>query len=157
MSSPFLFLPCAVSPEESMPTEVIVTERILDGITPIAAYAALLARGDGRSFLLESAPGAQQTSRYSIIGLGALGDLRAFDGVVEVQLDDGVQRFAGSDVLEAARRMLHSLQPLAGSGGVWGRFLGAYGAAAFEFAGYLERLPRLSRGDDAMPDLHLVV
>ena len=140
-----------------MPTEVLLTERILDGITPIAAYAALADHGEGRSFLLESAPGAQQTARFSIIGLGVLAELRAVDGAVEVQGAAGIQRLAGTDVLEAARQMLRALKPKAGTGGAWSRFLGAYGAAAFVFAGYLELLPRLPRGDDPMPDLHLVV
>lgn len=140
-----------------MPTEVFLTERILDGITPIAAYGALADHGEGRSFLLESAPGAQQTARFSIIGLGVLAELRAADGAVEVQDADASQRLAGTDVLDAARHMLRALKPSLGAGGAWNRFLGAYGAAAFEFAGYLERLPRLPRGDDPMPDLHLVV
>lgn len=130
---------------------------IADGVTPIATYARVARLGRSSSFLLESAPGAQQTSRYSIIGLGALGEVRAMDGAVSVRIGDFAERFSSGDVLAACRRLLRRLEPAHGSGGRWRRFLGAYGAAAFEFAGYLERLPRLARAADPMPDLHLIV
>ena len=133
------------------------SEFIADGITPIAAYACASALRQGPSFLLESSPGPRQTSRYSIIGLGAMGELRAVDGSVVLSIGDDVERFAGVDVFAAARSMMLRLAPAASATGVVDRFLGAYGAAAFEFAGYLERLPRLPRGDDPMPDLHLIV
>jgi len=131
--------------------------RIADGITPIAAYARLAPLGQGTSFLLESAPGAQQTARYSIIGIGALGEVRAVNGAVALRIGDRSERFAAGDALFACRTLLRRLEPAPDSGGRWRRFLGLYGAAAFEFSGYLERLPRLARGDDPMPDLHLVV
>jgi anthranilate synthase component 1 len=140
-----------------MARTVVMTEFIADGITPIAAYHRAAAARNGPSFLLESAPGPSQTSRYSIIGLGALGQLRAVDGEVSVQTGEVVERFATSDVLAAGRSLLRAFAPARAAAGQWGRFLGAYGAAAFEFAGYLERLPRSPRGDDPMPDLHLVV
>ena len=133
------------------------TEFIADGITPIAAYARAAALRPGPSFLLESAPGPRQTSRYSIIGLGALGEIRAVDGVVHVRVGDRTEQFAGADVLDGARSLARALAPAADGAGAWSRFLGLYGAAAFEFGGYFERLPRLPRGEDPMPDLHLVV
>jgi len=133
------------------------TEFIADGITPIAAYACAAAARPGPSFLLESAPGPAQTSRYSIIGLGAVGELRAIDGEVMLSIGPDVERLSREDVFTAARSMMRRLAPAASPAGVIDRFLGAYGAAAFEFAGYVERLPRLPRGDDPMPDLHLIV
>ena len=136
---------------------VSVEVRIADAMTPIAAYARVAPLGHGTSFLLESAPGAQQTARYSIIGLGALGEVRAVDGAVEVRADGSAERYASSDALDACRDLLRRLRPVPDAGGRWRRFLGAYGAAAFDFAGYLERLPRLARGADPMPDLHFVV
>ena len=140
-----------------MSTQVEISEFIGDGITPIAAYARAVQMYGGPSFLLESAPGPRQTSRYSIIGLGAAGELKAVDGVVTVHVGDELQTFATGAVLDAARLLMHRLAPAAPVPGPWGRFLGAYGCAAFELAGYFERLPRLPRLDDAMPDLHLVV
>ena len=133
------------------------TEFIADGITPIAAYACATAARPGPSFLLESAPGPRHTSRYSIIGLGAVGELRAADREVTLSIGGDVGRFAGEDVFAAARSMMSRLAPAVSPAGVVDRFLGAYGAAAFEFAGYVERLPRLPRGEDPMPDLHLIV
>jgi anthranilate synthase component I len=140
-----------------MVREVSKSEFIADGITPIAAYASAAALRPGASFLLESAPGPSQTSRYSIIGLGTAGELRAVDGDVAMRIGDDVERYGTGGVFTAARSLLKALAPEAGSGGTWSRFLGAYGAASFEFAGYLERLPRLPRGDDPIPDLHLIV
>jgi len=131
--------------------------RIADGITPIAAYVRLAPLGRGTSFLLESAPGAQQTSRYSILGLGRLGEVLAVDGVIDLRVGDRAERFAATDALRASRELLRRLKPAPSGGGTWRRFLGAYGAAAFEFAGFLEQLPRLERAGDPMPDLHLIV
>ncbi len=139
--------------ERTVSTQV----RIADGITPIAAYVRLAPLGRGTSFLLESAPGAQQTSRHSILGLGKLGEVRAVDGAIDLRIGDRAERFAATDALSATRELLRRLEPAPPGGGKWRRFLGAYGAAAFEFAGYLERLPQLERTDDPMPDLHLVV
>src|ERR1700730_15717046 len=140
-----------------MTRSVLKSEFIADGITPIAAYASATASRPGPSFLLESSPGPRQTSRFSIIGLGATGEIRATDGKVTTRAGEEIERYAPGDVFAAARALMRKLAPEPGGGGSWSRFLGAYGAAAFEFAGYLERLPRLPRADDPMPDLHLIV
>ena len=140
-----------------MSRRVQTTEFIADGITPISAYARAVATRPGPSFLFESAPGPRQTSRYSIIGLGSAGEVRAIDGAVAATVGGEEERFAGADVLAAARSLLRRASAGRRPAGEWSRFLGAYGAAAFEFAGYFERLPRLPRGVDPMPDLHLVV
>ena len=139
--------------ERTVSTQVTVA----DGVTPIAVYKRVAPLGRGTSFLLESAPGAQQTARYSIIGLGALAEVRAVDGAVDLRIGESTERVGPGDILAACRELLRRLEPPAGVGGRWRRFLGAYGAAAFEFSGYIERLPRLARSGDPMPDLHLVV
>jgi anthranilate synthase component 1 len=153
-SRPFLFLEKPMS-ERTMSSNPIVTERLLaDGVTPIAAFAALRGLRMGHSFLFESAPGAGQAARHSIIGLGARGELVVDDQGVRLQIDgEHVALGDASDPLGAARRLLARLAPAHASS----EFLGAYGAAAYEFAGRFERLPRLPRGSDPMPDLHLVV
>lgn len=136
----------------------LATDRLLaDGVTPIAAFAALRGLRMGHSFLFESAPGAGQAARHSIIGLGARGEL--------VAGDDGIRLFIGgqpvalaeesTDSRGAARELLGRLAPADPKAG--SPFLGAYGAAAYELAGRFERLPVLPRGSDPMPDLHLVV
>jgi anthranilate synthase component 1 len=154
-SRPFLFLEKPMS-ERTTSSNPVVTERILaDGVTPIAAFAALRGLRMGHSFLFESAPGAGQAARHSIIGLGARGELIVDDQGVRLQIDGEQLALAGdaSDPLGAARLLLARLGPAHASS----EFLGAYGAAAYEFAGRFERLPRSSRGSDPMPDLHLVV
>jgi len=129
---------------------------IADGVTPIAVYLALAKARPGVSFLFESAPSSEATSRFSVIGLGALGELRVADGACHLVIDGRAVPDAGRAPLSAARRLMAELRP-AEEAIADMPFFGAYGAAAFEFAGYLERLPSLPRGDDPMPDLHLVV
>jgi anthranilate synthase component I len=142
--------------ERTAPSNPVVTERILaDGVTPIAAFAALRGLRMGHSFLFESAPGAGQAARHSIIGLGARGELIVDDEGTRLMIDGRhvpVESAAG-DPLNAARELLSRLAPQPATS----EFLGAYGAAAYEFAGRFERLPRSPRASDPMPDLHLVV
>jgi len=134
----------------------LAAQRLLaDGVTPIAAFAALRALRMGHSFLFESAPGAGQAARHSIIGLGARGELVVDEGGVRAQIGKQPVPHIGdsSDPCDAARELLGRLSPAHSPS----PFLGAYGAAAYEFAGRLERLPATPRGSDPMPDLHLVV
>ncbi|MBV8282580.1 MAG: anthranilate synthase component I family protein [Candidatus Eremiobacteraeota bacterium] len=128
-------------------------ERVLaDGVTPIAAFAALRGLLPRPAFLFESSPAAGQAARYSIIGMGSRGEVVASDGAVRVHIHGRATKNK-TDPLSAARDLLHALTPSKPGSA----FAGAYGAAAFEFASYLERLPQLPRGRDPMPDLHLVV
>jgi anthranilate synthase component 1 len=140
------------------PPNPLATDRLLaDGVTPIAAFAALRGLRMGHSFLFESAPGAGQAARHSIIGLGTRGELIIGDDGVALRI--GGQPVAlGEPSLDprgAARELLGRLAPEEAA--ARSPFLGAYGAAAYEFAGRFERLPALPRGSDPMPDLHLVV
>jgi anthranilate synthase component I len=131
-------------------------EMLLDGITPIAAYASLRRALAGPSFLLESAPGAGQLARHSIIGLGVLGDLVAAQGRLTLKTPCGKRTFEPAQALDAARLLLRECTP-ADIDLEQARFLGAYGIASFEFAGYFERIAPLLQHDDHAPDLHLVV
>ena len=129
---------------------------VADEITPIAAFRALANVRPGAAFLFESAPAPQASSRYSVIGLGVRGDLRIASGACLLSIDGKVAKPTGAGPLESARQLLAATRPpehdVART-----PFLGAFGAAAFEFAGCLERLPTLPRLDDPMPDLHLIV
>jgi len=132
------------------------TELLLDGITPIAAYDAVRRSLGGPSFLLESAPGAGELARHSIIGVGSIGDVVASDGEVRVSTPSGTHTLAGSAVLDAARLLLRECAP-AFLESAYAPFVGAYGVATFEFAGYFERLPQVNRTAQSPPDLHLIV
>src|SRR5215472_836836 len=116
-------------------TNPVATSHLLaDGVTPIAAFAALRSLRMEPAFLFESAPGAGQTARHSIIGLGARGDLIVKDCEVQVRVDGSpTQVLRDGDPLSAARELLRRLAP-SESGHVTSPFLGAYGAAAYEFA-----------------------
>ncbi|HZV79535.1 MAG TPA: anthranilate synthase component I family protein [Candidatus Binatus sp.] len=141
----------------SQPLPVATDRFLADGITPIAAFAALRGLRMGPAFLFESAPGAGEAARHSIIGLGVRGELVAEDDAVRLRIDGRDVHEVGAggqDVMDAARELLQRLRP---TGDMVTPFLGAYGATAYEFAGRFERLPALPRGRDPMPDLHLVV
>ena len=87
------------------------------------------------------------------------GELRVADGALSLTTARSTRRdehVDGMRVLDAARELIEASKPSAPMDEV-PHLHGAYGAAAFEFAGYLERLPHLPRGADPMPDLHLVV
>jgi anthranilate synthase component 1 len=106
--------------------------------------------------LFESAPGAGVGARRSLIALGSLGAVRAFDGEVTIAIDGDDARVTKVSPVQAGRDLVAAVRPgpedVARS-----PFFGLFGAAAHEFSGYLERLPALPRGDDPMPDLHLIV
>ncbi len=131
-------------------------EMLLDGITPIAAYAALRRAIDGPSLLLESSPGAGELARHSIIGLGAIGELVASGGQLRLSTPRGLRTFGATQALEAARLLLRECTPF-GLEPAQSAFLGAYGIASFEFAGYFERIASPVHNDDDAPDLHLIV
>jgi anthranilate synthase component 1 len=129
---------------------------LLDGITPIGAYLALRDVLPGPSMLFESAPGAGQLARHSIVLAGSAGELVAREGAVEVVV--GVERraFDRAQVLAACRQLLAATAP-SGLDAVAARHLGAYGIASFEFAACFEETVRPTPALDAVPGLHLVV
>jgi anthranilate synthase component 1 len=131
-------------------------ELLLDGITPIAAYDAVRRSLPGPSFMLESAPGAGELARHSIIGVGSIGELVACNGSVTVSTPARTQTYRGSAVLDAARLLLRECAP-AFVEPAYAPFVGAYGVAAFEFAGYFEHLTYPNGVAASPPDLHLVV
>src|ERR1700716_1994289 len=125
---------------------------LLDGITPIAAYDAVRRSLPGPSFLLESAPGAGELARHSIIGVGSIGELLATGGNVTVTTLAGTQTCTGTAVLDAARLLLRECAP-AFVEPAYAPFVGAYGVATFEFAGYFERLTLAERAAHPLPEL----
>jgi anthranilate synthase component 1 len=138
------------------PRRFLHRELLVDAVTPIGAFAVLSSARPGPAVLFESAPGAGVGARRSLIALGARGAVRAFDGEVTIALDGEGPHATHVSPLQAGRDLAAALRPepqdVARS-----PFFGLFGAAAHEFSGYLERLPALPRGDDPMPDLHLVV
>ncbi|MDQ6768279.1 MAG: anthranilate synthase component I family protein [Candidatus Eremiobacteraeota bacterium] len=141
--------------------QVSCKEMLLDGVTPIAAYAALRGLSPGPTFLLESAPGAGELARHSIIGIGALGELVAASGEVRLSTPAGKSALAAASILDAARRLVLECTPSRGLASFadpsQAALLGAYGIASFELAGYFERLGHERGAPDCDPDLHLVV
>jgi anthranilate synthase component 1 len=120
---------------------VALPEMLVDGITPVAAYYALRGLAPGSSFLLESAPGAGHLARSSVIGLGAVAELRASPDGIAARFADGHRVDWRDDVLSAVRRFVHECTALyanvAGS-----PYVGAYCVASFGAAAFFE--PRLA-------------
>lgn len=141
--------------EMSRPKTAVLT-LLLDGITPIAAFASLRGALDGPSILLESSPGAGQLARYSIIALGAAASLTATGGEAKLTIAGETERVRGEDVLDASRRMLAAYAPEPANS-PFCRFLGAYGVAGFELAGYFEKIGFAGPSQNDAPDLELVI
>ncbi|HEY5095824.1 MAG TPA: anthranilate synthase component I family protein [Candidatus Eremiobacteraceae bacterium] len=135
---------------------IVHRDVLADAVTPIGAYLAIVRARKGPAMLFESALGAGVGARRSLIGVGARGEVRVFDGEVSTAIDGGELRATGASPLDACRSVLESLSPAADDIRR-SPFFGLFGAAAHEFSGYLERLPHLPRAHDPMPDLHLVV
>jgi anthranilate synthase component 1 len=131
-------------------------ELLVDAVTPIGAFAMVSSARPGPAMLFESAPGAGVGARRSLIALGSRGAVRAFDGEVSVSIDGDDRRRADLSPVQAGRDLVRALRPGPADIGL-SPYFGLFGAAAHEFSGYLERLPALPRGDDPMPDLHLIV
>jgi anthranilate synthase component I len=138
--------------EISATIDVDTQTRLLDGITPVAAYDVLRHALPGPAFLLESAPAPDECARYSVVGLGSVGDLIARERCIRVRTPRRDDTFAAGALLAACRRLMADCAPRTP-----GRFLGAYGAAAFELASYFEELRMPPPGTRDVPDLHLVV
>lgn len=135
---------------------IVHRELLADAVTPVGAYREIARARGGPSFLLESALGAGVGARRSLIGVGARGEVRAVDGRVSLAVDGRERPVTDASPLEACRELLSALLP-APEDVERSPFFGLFGAAAHELSGYFERLPHLPRGDDPMPDLHLVV
>lgn len=135
------------------PSAVALPEMLVDGVTPVAAYRALRGVVPGPSFLLESAPGAGQLARSSVIGLGVVAELQASPDGVALRIAGSRRAHARGDVLSAVRAFLDECRDLYADVAAL-PYVGAYGVASFGAAALFER--RLApMYTDAM--LHLIV
>jgi anthranilate synthase component 1 len=131
-----------------MPTTKLL---VADDLTPVAAYAALRARGEGPSFLLESAPiGGERWGRYSVIGwrprrritLDLLAGAREVRCVIEPLDGKGERvetRAASTDALSLLRRATASARAPRAVGPGSPRVVdGAVGYVAYDLVHALE-------------------
>jgi anthranilate synthase component 1 len=128
---------------------VPVSRRLLaDLVTPLAVYHRV--RGDGPSFLLESAEHGERWGRYSFVGFDPFLSLRSRNGVVEIEgaLPDGVA--PGQGLLATLAELLTAYVappivdvPLHG---------GAVGYLGFDVVREIERLPETVVDDLGLAD-----
>jgi len=135
-------------------TTVKQTTLAMGAIDPVAAFGHLRNRLPAPAMLFEGALANGETGRGSILAFGCAGQLVASGASVLVTVAQREERFEARHVLDACRFLLQAGRP--------DRLerdspLGLFGVAAFEFAGYLERLPQSAPGAGAPPDLRLVV
>jgi anthranilate synthase component I len=118
--------------------------------TPLSAYLRL--RPGPYSFLLESVEGGEKWARYSFLGTDPLMVLSAKNGRITLRRGSAkVERLPDGDPLEALRGLLREFQPVAVPG--LPRFQGgAVGFLAYDMVRHMERLPRSTRDDLALPD-----
>jgi anthranilate synthase component 1 len=115
----------------------VLPEMLLDGVTPVAAYHALRGLLPGPSFLLESAPGAGQLARSSVIGLSAVAQLHASrDRVTGVIAN--VSRGYTPDVPSAMRAFVRECRELYCDVAT-SPYVGAYGIVPFGSVAFFER------------------
>lgn len=127
----------------------VAEEYVADGVTPVAAFQAIV--GDGPGFLFESVEGGERWGRYSFVGRNPLAELVARGGVVEVRgdLPVEVRRDAGilaaiEDVMAAcAGEATPDLPPLA---------RGLVGYLGYDVVREVERLPHPPTDDLGHPD-----
>ncbi|MBA2763927.1 MAG: anthranilate synthase component I [Thermoleophilaceae bacterium] len=133
-------------------TVVPVVQRFIDDCeTPVSAYLKL--RGDGPSFLLESAEQGQRFGRWSFLGSGARSLIRIDDGVLRV---DGAE-IEFDDPYRAVAEQLgrFRMAPVAGLPPFPG---GAVGLFGYDLVRYAEPSIGSPNPDElGVPDLALMV
>jgi anthranilate synthase component I len=120
--------------------------------TPLAVYDRL--RGDGQSFLLESAEHGERWGRYSFVGFDPLFTVRGRSGSTTVEGDPPVTLPDGAGVLDTLAALLAALHappiadvPLHG---------GAVGYLGFDIVREIERLPETVTDDLGLADAVLM-
>lgn len=116
---------------------IVSSEMLLDGTTPVAAYNAVRRLAEGPSFLLESAPGAGQLARFSVIGLGSIAQFCASSNGNTAAFPDGRLRQDRDDVLTAARAFVTECRSICRDAAA-SPYAGAYAVASFGCAALFE-------------------
>jgi anthranilate synthase component I len=132
---------------------VPVVRRVLADLdTPLAVYDRV--RGDGPSFLLESAEHGERWGRYSFVGFDPLLTVRGRAGITTVEGDVPVPLPQGAGVLDTLTVLLDALHappvvgiPLHG---------GAVGYLGFDVVREIERLPETVVDDLGLADAVLM-
>jgi len=131
--------------------EVLSSDFPGDLVTPVSAYLRL--RPLGARFLLESVEGAERSSRFSFIGLGALARIEAdASGTVCTTKDGRRVGIAGPNVdpLSAAVRVMNECRISSVAGPAL--LGGLVGYVGYEYVRHIERLGRAPDGRD-VPEL----
>lgn len=116
---------------------------------PIYVYEPLRSPG---AILLESIKGHEKIARYSFVSLNPYKEIKVKDSRVEV-MGNEENTVTDNRPLSRIRRLINSYQQLKDNN--LPPFQGgAVGLLSYDFAHYLERLPRTARDDLHIPDAH---
>jgi anthranilate synthase component 1 len=123
--------------------------------TPLSAFRRL--RPGPHAFLLESVEGGENWARYSFLGGDPFMVLSGKNGRLTLRASDGTtRRLPDGDPLQALRGLLSRFHPVPAPG--LPRFQGgAVGYLAYDAVRHLERLPRTTRDDLALPDAQFLL
>jgi anthranilate/para-aminobenzoate synthase component I len=104
------------------------------------------------SFLFESVKGAEQTARYSFIGIEPYLILKVKDGIIEIEFE-GKKTMSSRRPLHRLRELLQGYRqhPVADLPPFQG---GAAGMLTYDFVHYLEKLPKNAVDDLDLPEAH---
>ncbi|HXW52098.1 MAG TPA: anthranilate synthase component I family protein [Candidatus Acidoferrales bacterium] len=136
------------------PGGLVVTSESVQSVktAPIDAFSILRHRLPGPALLLETRAGRAARDNRTVLAFGAAAELLARDGLVRVSEGAGSRSYTREDVNAACRDLMRSIN--VGPDAIHPA-AGAYGLAAFEYAGYHERPCSLPATQ--LPDLHLIV
>src|SRR5438067_9001325 len=127
----------------------VYAEVAADLDTPLSAYLRL--RPGPYAFLLESVEGGEVWARYSFLGADPLMVLTAKNGHLTLRRGTRTERLPDGNPLDAVRELLRQFQPVTVPG--LPRFQGgAVGYLAYDMVHHMERLPRTTADDQALPD-----
>jgi anthranilate synthase component 1 len=145
-----LFAQCQAAAREGFTRFPVVREAVLDGDTPVSAFAKLH-RGD-YGFLLESLEGGERWARYSFLATEPQAVFRYHGTVVERRSADG-----GWDAEETSPPLTHLGELLRRDRAVELAGMPRFTGGAVGFWGYdvvrtLEQLPDAPPDDRALPD-----
>ena len=127
----------------------IYAELPADLDTPLSAFLRL--RPGPYAFLLESVEGGEKWARYSFLGSDPLMIFTAKGNRVTLRGHNGRTERLSGNPFQALRALLARFHPVAVPG--LPRFQGgAVGYIAYDMVRHVERLPKLTRDDQGLPD-----
>ena len=131
----------------------VYREILADLETPVSAYLKV-AQGNSVSYLLESVEGGERWARYSFIGVGAKGSIKAFGHTVTLEGSFGSATFESGDPLRDLYDQ--TVRPALRDPNLPDFYSGSVGYSSYDLVRVFEKLPSKNPDEIGIPDLHFV-